>query len=234
MLTKEQKEKYMHLAFEQAKKAEEQGEVPIGAVVVDKDGNVIGEGYNRRELDEDATQHAEMIAIRQACKKLNSWRLFDCSLFITLEPCPMCSGAIINSRLAEVYYGAFDPKAGAARRARAYRRLRTRGMRAFAARLVLAHARFPRPQAPRPRFAWVIPLIKTAFLRSSYGKSHRFKKDRVDPYFANRNCRLEIDIYFVCDRALEPDAIIRKNCILHSWKVVKSDPAEPIRCGETM
>ena len=114
MLTKEQKEKYMHLAFEQAKKAEEQGEVPIGAVVVDKDGNVIGEGYNRRELDEDATQHAEMIAIRQACKKLNSWRLVDCSLFITLEPCPMCSGAIINSRLAEVYYGAFDPKAGAA------------------------------------------------------------------------------------------------------------------------
>ena len=100
MLTKEQKEKYMHLAFEQAKKAEEQGEVPIGAVVVDKDGNVIGQGYNRRELDEDATQHAEMIAIRQACKKLN--------------PCPMCSGAIINSRLAEVYYGAFDPKAGAA------------------------------------------------------------------------------------------------------------------------
>ena len=96
------------------KKAEEQGEVPIGAVVVDKDGNVIGEGYNRRELDEDATQHAEMIAIRQACKKLNSWRLVDCSLFITLEPCPMCSGAIINSRLAEVYYGAFDPKAGAA------------------------------------------------------------------------------------------------------------------------
>ncbi|MDY5067811.1 MAG: nucleoside deaminase, partial [Lactobacillus johnsonii] len=114
MLTKEQKEKYMHLAFEQAKKAEEQGEVPIGAVVVDKDGNVIGEGYNRRELDEDATQHAEMIAIRQACKNLNSWRLVDCSLFITLEPCPMCSGAIINSRLAEVYYGAFDPKAGAA------------------------------------------------------------------------------------------------------------------------
>ena len=100
--------------YEQAKKAEEQGEVPIGAVVVDKDGNVIGEGYNRRELDEDATQHAEMIAIRQACKKLNSWRLVDCSLFITLEPCPMCSGAIINSRLAEVYYGAFDPKAGAA------------------------------------------------------------------------------------------------------------------------
>ena len=113
MLTKEQKEKYMHLAFEQAKKAEEQGEVPIGAVVVDKDGNVIGEGYNRRELDEDATQHAEMIAIRQACKKLNSWRLVDCSLFITLEPCPMCMGAIINARIAAVWFGAYDPKAGA-------------------------------------------------------------------------------------------------------------------------
>lgn len=114
MFEKSDKEEYMQLAFAQAKKAEEQGEVPIGAIVVDKDGNVIGEGYNRRELDEDATQHAEMIAIREACKNLGSWRLVDCSLFITLEPCPMCSGAIINSRLAEVYYGAFDPKAGAA------------------------------------------------------------------------------------------------------------------------
>ena len=102
MFEKSDKEEYMQLAFAQAKKAEEQGEVPIGAIVVDKDGNVIGEGYNRRELDEDATQHAEMIAIREACKNLGSWRLVDCSLFITLEPCPMCSGAIINSRLAEV------------------------------------------------------------------------------------------------------------------------------------
>lgn len=104
----------MKLAFAQAEKAEEQGEVPIGAIVVDADGEVIGEGYNRRELDEDSTQHAEMIAIRQACKKLGSWRLIDCSLFVTLEPCPMCAGAIINSRVKEVYYGAFDPKAGAA------------------------------------------------------------------------------------------------------------------------
>ena len=114
MFEKSDTEKYMQLAFAQAKKAEDQGEVPIGAIVVDKDGNVIGEGYNRRELDEDANQHAEMIAIREARKNLGSWRLVDCSLFITLEPCPMCSGAIINSRLAEVYYGAFDPKAGAA------------------------------------------------------------------------------------------------------------------------
>lgn len=104
----------MKFAFAQAEKAEEQGEVPIGAIVVSPAGDVIGEGYNRRELDEDSTQHAEMIAIRQACKKLGSWRLIDCSLFVTLEPCPMCAGAIINSRVKEVYYGAFDPKAGAA------------------------------------------------------------------------------------------------------------------------
>lgn len=114
MYSKQEKEKYMSLAFNQAKIAEDQGEVPIGAIVVDPEGNVIGTGYNRRELDEDSTQHAEMIAIRQACAKLGSWRLVDCSLFVTLEPCPMCAGAIINSRIKAVYYGAFDPKAGAA------------------------------------------------------------------------------------------------------------------------
>lgn len=114
MLSKEDKEKFMKLAFTQAKKAEEQGEVPIGAIVVGPEGKVIGEGYNRRELDEDSTQHAEMMAIRQACQNLGSWRLIDCSLFVTLEPCPMCAGAIINSRIKDVYYGAFDPKAGAA------------------------------------------------------------------------------------------------------------------------
>ena len=114
MLSKEDKEKFMKLAFAQAEKAEKQGEVPIGAIVVSPDGEVIGEGYNRRELDDDSTQHAEMIAIRQACKNLGSWRLIDCSLFVTLEPCPMCAGAIINSRVKDVYYGAFDPKAGAA------------------------------------------------------------------------------------------------------------------------
>lgn len=114
MLSKEDKEKFMKLAFAEAKKAEEQGEVPIGAIVVGPEGKVIGEGYNRRELDEDSTQHAEMMAIRQACQNLGSWRLIDCSLFVTLEPCPMCAGAIINSRIKDVYYGAFDPKAGAA------------------------------------------------------------------------------------------------------------------------
>ena len=110
----EEKKKYMQLAFEQARKAEAKGEGPIGAILVAPEGQVIGEGYNRRELDQDATQHAEMMAIRQGCEKLNTWRLLDCSLFITLEPCPMCAGAIINSRIKNVFYGALDPKAGAA------------------------------------------------------------------------------------------------------------------------
>lgn len=110
----EEKKKFMQLAFEQAQKAEAQGEVPIGAILVDPEKKVIGEGYNRRELDQDATQHAEMIAIRQGCAKLGTWRLLDCSLFITLEPCPMCAGAIINSRIKNVLIGALDPKAGAA------------------------------------------------------------------------------------------------------------------------
>lgn len=113
MFAKEEKEKIMKLAFLEADKAEQQGEIPIGAVIVDAEGNLIGRGYNRRELDEDATRHAEIIAIQEACKNLNSWRLIDCSLFVTLEPCPMCVGAIINARLKNVYYGAFDPKAGA-------------------------------------------------------------------------------------------------------------------------
>lgn len=114
MFSSEDKKKYMQLAFDQAKKAQDLGEVPIGAVVVDPDGQVIGTGYNRRELDQDGTQHAEMMAIRQACQALGSWRLIDCSLFVTLEPCSMCAGAIINSRIKNVFYGALDPKAGAA------------------------------------------------------------------------------------------------------------------------
>ncbi|WP_223901965.1 tRNA adenosine(34) deaminase TadA [Lactobacillus laiwuensis] len=109
-----EKKDFMQLAFQQAKKAQDLGEVPIGAVIVDSAGQVIGEGFNRRELDQDATQHAEMIAIREACLKLGTWRLIDCSLFVTLEPCPMCAGAIINSRLKSLYFGALDPKAGAA------------------------------------------------------------------------------------------------------------------------
>lgn len=113
MYSKEEKMKFMKMAFEQANKALIQNEVPIGAVIVDINGNVLGKGYNRRELDQDSTQHAELIAIRNACKKVNSWRLINCTIFVTLEPCSMCAGAIINSRLSEVYFGAFDPKAGA-------------------------------------------------------------------------------------------------------------------------
>lgn len=113
MFSSEDKKKYMELALEEANKALKQDEVPIGAIVVDPGGKVIGKGYNRRELDQDATQHAEMIAIREACKNIGLWRLIDCSLFVTLEPCPMCAGAIINSRIKDVYFGAMDPKAGA-------------------------------------------------------------------------------------------------------------------------
>lgn len=113
MFSSEDKKKYIELALEEANKALKQDEVPIGAIVVDPDGKVIGKGYNRRELDQDATQHAEMIAIREACKNIGLWRLIDCSLFVTLEPCPMCAGAIINSRIKDIYFGAMDPKAGA-------------------------------------------------------------------------------------------------------------------------
>ncbi|WP_289762380.1 tRNA adenosine(34) deaminase TadA [Lactobacillus intestinalis] len=113
MFSSEDKKKYMELALGEANKALKQDEVPIGAIVVDPDGKVIGKGYNRRELDQDATQHAEMIAIREACKNIGLWRLIGCSLFVTLEPCPMCAGAIINSRIKDVYFGAMDPKAGA-------------------------------------------------------------------------------------------------------------------------
>ncbi len=114
MLTSDEKKKYMLLAIAEAQKAQAQNEVPIGAIVVDPNGQIIGRGYNRRELDQDATMHAEMIAIRKACQALGTWRLIDCSLFVTLEPCPMCAGAIINSRIKDVYFGALDPKAGAA------------------------------------------------------------------------------------------------------------------------
>jgi tRNA(adenine34) deaminase len=104
-------EHFMKLALEEAKKAEEIGEVPIGAVIV-KDGEVIARGYNLRETTGDPTTHAEMIAIREAAARLGGWRLEGCSLYVTLEPCPMCAGAIIQSRIELVVYGADDPKAG--------------------------------------------------------------------------------------------------------------------------
>ena len=104
---------YMRLALAEAEKALAEGDVPIGAVVVWND-TVVGAGFNRREADHDATAHAEIIAIRQASERLGRWRLDDCALYVTLEPCPMCAGAIVLARIPRVIYAAPDPKAGAA------------------------------------------------------------------------------------------------------------------------
>ena len=101
----------MKRAIELAKLSAVEGEVPVGAVVV-KDGVIVGEGRNRRELGKNALYHAELEAIDNACKKLGGWRLWQCDLYVTLEPCPMCAGAIINSRIKSVYFGAYDQKAG--------------------------------------------------------------------------------------------------------------------------
>jgi tRNA(adenine34) deaminase len=102
----------MRAALNQALLAYEQGEVPVGAVIV-HDSKILGRGYNQRELLNDPTAHAEMIAITEAAEALQSWRLEDCTMYVTLEPCPMCAGAIVNSRIKRVVYGATDPKAGA-------------------------------------------------------------------------------------------------------------------------
>lgn len=102
---------YMRQALHWAEVAAELGEVPVGAVVV-KNGEVIGVGYNRREADGNALAHAECEAIAAACRAVGSWRLHGCTLYVTLEPCPMCAGAIINARVERVVYGAADPKAG--------------------------------------------------------------------------------------------------------------------------
>lgn len=103
--------KYMKEALALAKSAAKMGEVPVGAVIV-KDDKIISSGANRRECDQNPTAHAEIIAINEAAKVLNSWRLDGCTLYVTLEPCPMCMGAIINSRIRKVVFGAFDLKAG--------------------------------------------------------------------------------------------------------------------------
>ena len=105
-------EKYMNIALDEAKKAFDEGEVPVGAVIV-KGGEIIAVAHNNREATNDATGHAETLAIRKACEDIGSWRLEDCELYVTLEPCPMCMGAIINSRIKRVVYGAKDAKAGA-------------------------------------------------------------------------------------------------------------------------
>jgi tRNA(adenine34) deaminase len=104
---------FMKEAIREARRAQEIGEVPIGAVVV-KGDRIVGRGHNLRETDQDPTLHAEMVAIRQAANQLGSWRLNDCSLYVTLEPCPMCAGAILLSRIKRVVYGAMDPKGGCA------------------------------------------------------------------------------------------------------------------------
>lgn len=98
-------------AIELAGYASDLGEVPVGAVVV-KDGEIVGEGFNRRETGKNALAHAEIEAIDNACKKLGGWRLHQCEIFVTLEPCPMCTGAIINSRIKKVTFGAYDAKSG--------------------------------------------------------------------------------------------------------------------------
>lgn len=101
----------MQAALEEARLAFEAGEVPVGAVVA-KDGEIISRAHNLRETGKNALYHAELMAIDQACRALGGWRLWQCELFVTLEPCPMCSGAIINSRLQRIVYAASDPKAG--------------------------------------------------------------------------------------------------------------------------
>lgn len=103
---------YMEQALIEAEKASRLGEVPVGAVIV-SNGSVIARGHNLRESKNNALAHAEMIAIDEACKKLGSWRLDNCELYVTLEPCPMCAGAIVNSRVKAVYFGAYDLKGGA-------------------------------------------------------------------------------------------------------------------------
>lgn len=102
----------MRLALEQAKRSFDEGEVPVGAVVT-RNGEVVSVGRNRREYGKNALYHAEIEAIDEACKKLGGWRLWECEMYVTLEPCPMCAGAIVNSRIRKVYFGARDDKNGA-------------------------------------------------------------------------------------------------------------------------
>ena len=106
------KEYYMKQAIKEAEKAYKKLEVPVGAIIV-KDGKIIARAYNQKESKTDTTKHAEILAIQKASKKLKSWRLIDCEMYVTLEPCTMCAGAIIHSRIKKVYIGAMDEKTGA-------------------------------------------------------------------------------------------------------------------------
>ncbi|MBR2410903.1 MAG: tRNA adenosine(34) deaminase TadA [Clostridia bacterium] len=107
-------EDFMREALRLAKTASDMGEVPVGAVIV-RNGEIIATGINRREICKNALCHAEIEAINKACEKLGGWRLPGCEMYVTLEPCPMCAGAIINSRIEKVYFGAYDKKAGSVR-----------------------------------------------------------------------------------------------------------------------
>jgi len=109
MMTDEQ---WMHVALEQARVAAAAGDVPVGAVIVASDGSLLGRGHNRREIDQDPTAHAEIVALREAAKTLGIWRI-EATLFVTQEPCPMCAGALVNARIARLVYGCANPKAGA-------------------------------------------------------------------------------------------------------------------------
>ena len=109
----EDKEKFMQEALKEARKAYDKLEVPVGCVIV-KEGKVVARAHNLKETALDTTKHAEMIAIQKASKKLKAWRLLDCDMYVTLEPCSMCAGAIINSRIRNLYIGALDEKTGAA------------------------------------------------------------------------------------------------------------------------
>ena len=108
----DEKEKFMRLALKEAQKAFDKEEIPVGVVIV-KDGKVIAKAHNLKESKNSATSHAEILAIEKACKKLNAWRLLDCEMYVTLEPCAMCAGALINSRIKKLYIGTDDPKTGA-------------------------------------------------------------------------------------------------------------------------
>lgn len=105
---------HMGSALREAKRAVEHGDVPVGAVVVDEDGRVLASAYNEREARADPTAHAEILALRRAAAERKGWRLDGCTVYVTLEPCPMCAGALVNARVRRLVYGAADPKAGAA------------------------------------------------------------------------------------------------------------------------
>lgn len=107
------REECMREALKLAMKARDMGEVPVGCIITDSFGDIVGTGFNLRESENSALKHAEIIAIDEACRSLSSWRLTGCSLYVTLEPCPMCAGAIINSRISSVFYGAPDIQMGA-------------------------------------------------------------------------------------------------------------------------